>query len=54
MFLNGVGHLAGSIYFDRWLPGATSAPLLLIASVMLGQRAKGKGQRAKVRSKDQV
>jgi hypothetical protein len=45
MFLNGVGHLAGSIYFDRWLPGATSAPLLLIASVMLGQRAKGRGQR---------
>lgn len=35
MFLNGLGHLAGSIYFGRWLPGATSAPLLLIASVLL-------------------
>ena len=37
MFLNGVGHLAGSIYFWRWLPGATSAPLLLFASVRLAR-----------------
>jgi uncharacterized protein with HXXEE motif len=29
MFMNGVGHLAGSAYFGRWLPGATTAPLLL-------------------------
>jgi hypothetical protein len=35
MFLNGLGHLAGSVYFQRWLPGATSAPLLLVASVLL-------------------
>lgn len=35
MFMNGLGHLAGSIYFDRWLPGATSAPLLLAASLLL-------------------
>jgi hypothetical protein len=35
MFLNGVGHLAGSVYFGRWLPGATSAPLLLAASSLL-------------------
>src|SRR5262245_26930110 len=35
MFMNGVGHLAGSVYFQRWLPGATSAPLLLAASVGL-------------------
>jgi hypothetical protein len=35
MFMNGVGHLAGSICFQRWLPGATSAPLLLDASVFL-------------------
>jgi hypothetical protein len=35
MFLNGVGHLAGSVYFGRWLPGATTAPLLLAASVLL-------------------
>jgi uncharacterized membrane protein YfcA len=32
---NGVGHLAGSWYFQRWLPGATSAPLLLIAAIAL-------------------
>ena len=38
MFLNGVGHLAGSVYFDRWLPGATTAPLLLAASVLLARR----------------
>lgn len=37
MFLNGVGHLAGSLYFDRWLPGATSAPLLLVTSVLLAR-----------------
>jgi hypothetical protein len=35
MFMNGLGHLAGSVYFQRWLPGATSAPLLLAASVFL-------------------
>jgi hypothetical protein len=35
MFLNGAGHLAGSAYFQRWLPGATSSPLLIVASVML-------------------
>lgn len=35
MFMNGLGHLAGSLYFWRWLPGATSAPLLLAASVLL-------------------
>jgi hypothetical protein len=37
MFLNGVGHLLGSVYFERWLPGATSAPLLLVASVLLAR-----------------
>jgi hypothetical protein len=35
MFMNGLGHLAGSVYFQRWLPGATSAPLLLASSVFL-------------------
>jgi hypothetical protein len=35
MFMNGVGHLAGSLYIGRWLPGATSAPLLLITSLAL-------------------
>jgi hypothetical protein len=37
MFLNGVGHLVGSLYFHRWLPGATSAPLLLVASILLAR-----------------
>ena len=35
MFANGVGHLAGSAYFNTWLPGTTSAPLLLAASYLL-------------------
>lgn len=38
MFGNGLGHLAGSVYFGRWLPGATSAPLLLVASTLLAIR----------------
>lgn len=37
MFMNGVGHLAGSVYFQRWLPGTTSAPLLLVASALLAR-----------------
>jgi len=35
MFFNGLGHLGGSAYFQRWLPGTTSAPLLLVASAWL-------------------
>ena len=45
MFMNGLGHLAGSVYFQRWLPGATSAPLLLAASVLLA-RATWERQRS--------
>jgi hypothetical protein len=37
MCLTGVGPLAGSAYFQRWLPGATTAPLLLVASVALAR-----------------
>jgi hypothetical protein len=37
MFINGVGHLGGSWYFGRWLPGATSGPLLVLASVLLAR-----------------
>jgi hypothetical protein len=37
MFLNGAGHLIGSAYFQRWLPGATTAPLLLVASVAVAR-----------------
>jgi hypothetical protein len=39
MLLNGLGHLAGSAYFGRWLPGATSAPVLLAASFLLARAA---------------
>lgn len=35
MLLNGLGHLAGSIYFGRWMPGATTAPALIAASLWL-------------------
>jgi hypothetical protein len=35
MIFNGFGHLAGSLYFHRWMPGATTAPLLLVTSVWL-------------------
>lgn len=35
MSLNGIGHLVGSMYFQRWLPGATSGPLLIAASALL-------------------
>ena len=38
MFLNGVGHLGGSLYMRQWLPGATSAPLLIVASAILAKR----------------
>jgi Protein of unknown function with HXXEE motif len=39
MLMNGMGHLAGSIYMGRWMPGATTAPLLLGASVWLFREA---------------
>jgi hypothetical protein len=42
MFLNGVGHLAGSASFERWLPGATTAPLVIVASVYLGRCTNGR------------
>ena len=35
MFLNGIGHLAGSMYLGQWAPGATTAPILLVASSWL-------------------
>ncbi len=38
MFLNGLAHLAGSLYFQRWLPGTTTGPLLLSASIVLARR----------------
>jgi hypothetical protein len=35
MLLNGMMHIAGSIYLGRLMPGVYSAPLLLIASTYL-------------------
>jgi hypothetical protein len=35
MFLNGIAHLAGSVYLGRRAPGATTAPLLLVSSSWL-------------------
>jgi hypothetical protein len=35
MLLNGLGHLAGSLYLARWAPGTTTAPVLLVASIWL-------------------
>jgi hypothetical protein len=40
MFLNGVGHLGGSMYLGRWAPGATTAPLLIAASIWLMASAR--------------
>ena len=39
MLLNGLGHLAGSAYFGRWMPGATTAPFLIVASLLLWRAA---------------
>ncbi len=35
MVLNGLGHMLGSVYFGRLLPGFFSSPLLLAAGVNL-------------------
>jgi hypothetical protein len=40
MLLNGVGHLGGSLLLQRWLPGATSAPFLIAASIWLALRTR--------------
>lgn len=44
MLLNGLAHLGGSLYFQRWLPGTTSAPLLVAASLLLGRRTWERAQ----------
>ena len=48
MFLNGIGHLLGAIYVRRWVPGATTAPLLIVTSLWLlaAARAARPRQRA--------
>lgn len=40
MLLNGIGHLMASVYLGRWAPGATTAPLLIAASVWLFNTAR--------------
>jgi hypothetical protein len=39
MFGNGLGHIAGSFYLGRLMPGVYSAPLLLLASAWLLRQA---------------
>ena len=46
MLGNGIAHLAGSVYYRRWIPGATSAPLLLVASIMLMNATLARSRRA--------
>ena len=38
--LNALGHLSGSIYFRRWMPGVYSAPVLLVAAIYLLMAAR--------------
>jgi hypothetical protein len=40
MFANGLGHIGGSIYLGRLMPGVYSAPLLLAASAFLFVEAR--------------
>lgn len=40
MLVNGLGHLAGSVYFHRWMPGATTAPALIGASAWVFMAAR--------------
>jgi len=40
MLLNGIGHLGASVILRRWAPGATTAPLLIAASVWLISAAR--------------
>lgn len=43
MFGNGIGHIAGSLYGRRWMPGVYSSPVLLLASVFLFLSARAMG-----------
>ena len=46
MLGNGIAHLAGSMYFQRWLPGATSAPLLLVTAIALLAATRARSRHA--------
>lgn len=43
MFFNGLGHLGVSMYTGEWISGASTAPLLLAASVWLARAAAVRG-----------
>lgn len=45
MTLNGLAHLGASVYFREWVPGTTTAPLLLVAGGLLAQRTWERAQR---------
>lgn len=36
---NGLGHMLGSIYLRRFMPGVYSAPLILLSGIMLFRSA---------------
>lgn len=38
--LNALGHISGSIYFHRWMPGVYSSPVLLLAAIYLLMMAR--------------
>lgn len=44
--LNGLGHLAGSLLLGRWLPGATTAPALIVCGAWLVGEAVTRRQSA--------
>ena len=46
MLGNGIAHLAGSVYYRRWIQGATLAPLLLEDSIMLMNATLARSRRA--------
>jgi hypothetical protein len=38
MIVNALGHLTGSVYFGRMLPGAYSSPILLLSAIYMAFR----------------
>jgi hypothetical protein len=46
MLINGLQHIAASIYLGRWMPGVFSSPLLIAASIALLYHTYHEGQRA--------
>lgn len=48
MFVNGLGHLAGSLYMQRPMPGVYSSPLLLGCSVYLLSTVRNRQREVKL------